>query len=77
MTREPIVSDYLNRESRDPNQIVQDFARSNNEYDIMEIARFAEGIGVAFVMTSALNDGLPKYIHVSEYFHNLTGYQPA
>ena len=72
-----MVSDYLNRENRDPNQIVQDFARSNNQYDIMEITRFADGIGVAFVMTSALNGGFPKYIHVSDYFHNLTGYQPA
>lgn len=72
-----MVSDYLNRENRDRNQIVQDFARSNNQYDITEIARFADGIGVAFVVTSALGDGSSKYIYASDYFRNLTGYQPA
>lgn len=72
-----MVSDYLNRENRDRNQIVQDFARSNNQYDITEIARFADGIGVAFVVTSALDGSSPKYMHASDYFRNLTGYQPA
>lgn len=72
-----MVSNYLNRKNRDRNQIVQDFARSSNQYDILEIARFADGIGVAFVVTSAMGGGAPKYIHASDYFRNLTGYQPA
>lgn len=72
-----MVSDYLNRANRDRNQIVQDFARSNNQYEITEIARFADGIGVAFVVTSALEAHPPKYIYASDFFHHLTGYQPA
>ena len=72
-----MVSDYLNRENRDRNQIVQDFVHSNNQYEISEIARFADGIGVAFVVTSALEDCSSSYIHVSDFFHHLTGYQPA
>ncbi len=72
-----MVSDYLNRENRDRNQIVQDFARSNNQYEITEIARFSDGIGVAFVVMSILEGGASKYIYASDFFHHLTGYQPA
>lgn len=77
MARDPLISDYLNRENRDRNQIVQDYCHSNNQYEIAEIARFADGIGVSFVVSSVNDDGTSTYIYASDFTLDLTGYQPA
>jgi len=77
VARDPVISDYLNRENRDRNQIVQDYCHSNNQYEISEISRFADGISVAFVVTISKDDGTSAYVYASHFFHNLTGYLPS